>query len=190
MKVLRLRQIEEYEVNPFTLFIKPIRYGNKIYSQIIEVEDEFISPFKPLDIIKNSCFGSDYEGIRKGAMQLINAKHKVPIAIDPTNNLFFFPTASPSREECIWIALQHIEDKFRIAAKETLITFRNKQSYEFPVPHSIIHNQISQTATLKWRLMQRIEDNQKKSFYLMNRPLVLAASEKSRTYGKKNKDEE
>lgn len=88
--VLKQRQIEEYEVNPFTLFIKPKRYGNKVYSQIIEVEDEFLSPLKPLDIIKNSCFGSDYEGCRKGSMLLINAKHKIPIAIDPTNNLFSF----------------------------------------------------------------------------------------------------
>ncbi|WP_342430206.1 competence protein ComK [Neobacillus sp. FSL H8-0543] len=187
---MKQRQIEEYEVNPFTLFIKPKRYGNKVYSQIIEVEDEFLSPLKPLDIIKNSCFGSDYEGCRKGSMLLINAKHKIPIAIDPTNNLFFFPTASPNREECIWISLDHIKDLLRISPKETLIIFRNKQSYIIPVAYSTIQNQISHTATLKWKLMQRIEYNQKKSFYLMNRPLALEASEKSPKYGKNSKSEE
>lgn len=190
MMVLRLKQIEEYEVNPFTMLVKPKKYGNKVYSKIIEVEDEFLSPFKPLDIIKFSCFGSDYEGRRKGSMQLINAKHKVPIATDPTNNLFFFPTTSPSREECIWVSLEHIEDIHRIGPKETLIIFRNKQSYKIPVAYSTIHNQICLTAKLKWKIMQRIECNQKKSFYLMRRPLVMEASEKPRKYGKNGKDEE
>jgi len=190
MKVLRQRQIEEYEVNPFTMFIQPKKYGNKIYSHIIEFEDEFLCPFKPLDIIKNSCFGSDYEGRRNGAKLLINAKHKIPIAIDPTNNLYFFPTASPSREESIWISLDHIKDFRRIAPKETLIIFRNKQSFIIPVPFSTIYNQVSHTATLKWKHMQKIEYNQKKSFYLMNRPLALEASEKSEKYGKDSKNEE
>ncbi|MGM9956220.1 MAG: competence protein ComK, partial [Peribacillus sp.] len=42
--------IEEYEITPYTLMVMPINYGSKIYSRIIELEDEFISPFKPLDI--------------------------------------------------------------------------------------------------------------------------------------------
>ena len=38
---MKLKQIEEYEINPFTMFIKPSVYGSKIYSEIFEVEDNF-----------------------------------------------------------------------------------------------------------------------------------------------------
>ncbi|USK56526.1 competence protein ComK [Cytobacillus solani] len=57
--------IDEYEINPNTMVVMPLAYGSKIYSQIWELEDEFISPFKPIDIIKKSCtfFGSSYEGL-------------------------------------------------------------------------------------------------------------------------------
>jgi competence protein ComK len=187
LKILKLKQIEEYEVNPFTMFIKPIAYGSKIYSEIFEVEDEFLSPFKPLDIIRNSCeyYGSDYEGRRNGTKQLVGYAHKIPIAIDPTNRIFFFPTTSPSRQECIWISHEHVKDYERVNPQETLILFNNNQSFKFPVSCSSIISQLERTAYLRTKLMQRIEYNEKKSFYLLQRPKAMEASEDSYQYGKK-----
>lgn len=56
--------IEEYEINPYTMAVLPINYGSRTYSKIIEIEDECVSPFKPLYIVKVSCefFGVTYEG--------------------------------------------------------------------------------------------------------------------------------
>jgi competence protein ComK len=186
LKILKLKQIEEYEVNPFTMFVKPIAYGSKIYSEIFEVEDEFLSPFKPLDIIRNSCeyYGSDYEGRRTGTKQLVGYAHKIPIAIDPTNRIFFFPTTSPSRQECIWISHEHVKDYNRVNPQETLILFNNNKSFKFPVSCSSIISQLERTAYLRTKLMQRIEYNEKKSFYLLQRPKAMEASEDSYQYGK------
>lgn len=186
LKILKLKQIEEYEVNPFTMFIKPIVYGSKIYSEIFEVEDEFLSPFKPLDIIRNSCeyYGSDYEGRRNGTKQLVGYAHKIPIAIDPTNRIFFFPTTSPNRQECIWISHEHVKDYERINPQETLIHFNNNRSFIFPVSCSSIISQLERTAYLRTKLMQRIEYNERKSFYLLQRPKAMEASENSFQYGK------
>jgi competence protein ComK len=185
--ILKLKQIEEYEVNPFTMVVKPIAYGSKIYSEIFEVEDEFLSPFKPLDIIKNSCeyYGSDYEGRRNGTKQLVGYAHKIPIAIDPTNRIFFFPTTSPSRQECIWISHEHVKDYDRINPQETLIHFNNNQSFTFPISGSTIISQLERTAYLRTKLMQRIEYNEKKSFYLLQRPKAMEASEDTYQYGKR-----
>src|SRR4051812_46818860 len=122
------------------MFIQPVEYGSKVYSQICEEEDEFLSPFKPLDVIKKSCdyFGCDYESRKKGTRQLIGITHKIPIAIEPSNRLYFFPTTSPSRSECIWISHDHVKEHRRISNQQTLITFRNKQSHLFPVSYSTI----------------------------------------------------
>jgi len=64
MENLKRPLIEEYEINPQTMAIIPMEYGSKIYSKILEVDEELISPFKPIEIIKKSCqyFGSSYEG--------------------------------------------------------------------------------------------------------------------------------
>lgn len=186
LKILKLKQIEEYEVNPFTMFIKPIAYGSKIYSEIFEVEDEFLSPFKPLDIIRNSCeyYGSDYNGRRHGTKQLVGYAHKIPIAIDPTNRIFFFPTTSPNSQECIWISHEHVKDYNRVSPQETQILFNNNQTYKFPISCSSIISQLERTAYLRTKLMQRIEYNEKKSFYLLQRPKAMEASEDSYQYGK------
>lgn len=183
---MKHKQIEEYEVNTCTMFIKPIDYGAKVYTQIFEEDGEYLSPFKPLEIIKKSCdyFGCDYESRRKGTRQLIGITHKIPIAIEPTNRLFFFPTTSANRQECIWISHDHVESHKRVGEQQTMITFRNKQSHLFQVPYSTISNQLLRTSFLRTKLMQRIEFNEKKSLYFMNRPSSIEASENPQQYGK------
>lgn len=182
---MKQKQIEEYEINPYTMFIKPLVYGSKMYSQIFELEDDFASPFKPIDIIKKSCeyFSSSFEGRKDGTKQLIGITHKVPIAIDPTNFIYFFPTTSPSRSECIWVSHEHVYKYRRIDSQQTEVTFQNKQSYIFQISHSSFENQLLRTALLRTKLMQRIGQTERKSFYLMNRPKLMEASEKANEYG-------
>lgn len=182
---MKERQIEEYEVNPYTMFIKPVIYGSKVYSQIFELEDEYLSPFKPLDIIKKSCeyFSSSFEGRKDGTKQLIGITHKVPIVIDPTNFIYFFPTTSPTRAECIWISHEHIMSYRRFDSRHTIVTFQNKQSFTLPISNSSFENQMLRTALLRTKLMQRIGQTDRKSFYLLNRSKAIEASEASHEYG-------
>jgi competence protein ComK len=185
---MKERQIEEYEVNPYTMFIKPVTYGSKVYSEIYELEDDYLSPFKPLDIIKKSCeyFSSSFEGRKDGTKQLIGITHKVPIVIDPTNFIYFFPTTSPTRSECVWISHEHILDYHRIDSRQTRVVFQNKQSFILPISRSSFENQMLRTALLKTTLMQRSGQMERKSFYIMNRPKMVEASESSREYGLEN----
>ncbi|MGE7601980.1 competence protein ComK [Peribacillus sp. NPDC097675] len=171
--------IEEYEITPYTLMVMPINYGSKIYSRIIELEDEFISPFKPLDIIKKSCeyFGSSYGGRKDGTKQLINITHKAPIAIDPTSSIFFFPTTSPLRPQCTWLSHEHVVSFTRLDSKQTTITFRNRKSFDIDVSSSSFENQLHRTSFLKSKLIQRIEETKRKSFYLFTESDGLKASE-------------
>jgi competence protein ComK len=189
---MKQRQIEEYEVNPYTMFIKSVVYGSKVYSQIYELEDEFLSPFKPLDIIKKSCeyFSSSFEGRKEGTKQLLGITHKVPIVIDPTNFIYFFPTTSPTRSECIWISHEHIMNYRRTDPRQTQVTFQNKQSFILPISHSSFENQMFRTALLRTKLMQRIGQTERKSFYVMNRSKIIEASEATREYGLGNSFEQ
>jgi competence protein ComK len=181
---LKQPQIEEYEINSCTMFVEPVMYGGRIYSRAVEIEDEFLSPFKPLDIIKTGCdyFGVDYESRKRGTRQLIGYSRKIPIVIEPTNHIFFFPTASPLSSECIWIAFEHVEKYSRADAQKTLVTFTNKQSCIFPVSFCTVEGQMLRTSLLKTKLLQRIESNGRKQFYLSHRPEKLNASESSRDY--------
>jgi len=176
-------EIQDYEINSCTMFLSPVEYGSKVYSQITEVEDEYVSPFKPLDIIRRSCtyFGVDYESRKKGTKQLIGYCRKLPIVIEPSNHIFFFPTTAPASPECIWISNEHIEKYRRMGPHQTLITFRNKSSHLFPVSSTTIETQILRTSLLKTKLMQRI-DGSKKMIYLLHGPKELNTSESGKDY--------
>lgn len=188
LRNLEEKHIGEYEINPCTMFLKPFEYGSKIFTKIYEIEDEFLSPMKPIEIIKNSChyFGCDYESRKRGTRQLTGFKRKIPIVIEPTNSLFFFPTTSPSREECIWIAHDHVENFQHINRDQTLILFQNKQSHLMPVSLSTIRTQMGRTSLFKTKLMKRIENNDRKLTYLMSKHKVLNAFEKPNDYRGEN----
>lgn len=179
--------IEEYEINRFTMMIMPESYGSKIFSKVYELEDEFISPFKPIDIVKKSCvyYGASFDGRKEGTRELIGVTHKAPIAIDPTNNIYVFPTTSPNRPQCIWIAPEHVLHHQRIGPSKTFVIFRNKQEFELSVPLSTFESQLHRTARLQIKLMQRIEETERKSLYFYQHPTkFMKASEKGKKYEK------
>lgn len=176
--------IEEYEINPNTMLLMPVPYGSKIYSQIWELEDEVVSPFKPFDIIKKSCkfFGSSYEGRKEGTAQLTGITHKAPITIDPTNFIYFFPTTSASNSKCIWVSLEHVFYHRRVDAKNTQVIFKNKQCHTIPVSVNSFNNQLLRTALLKNTLISRIEESERKALYFFNGKRTMKASERPGTY--------
>jgi competence protein ComK len=185
LSFLKDKFIEEYEINPCTMLIIPHVYGSKVYSKIFELEDEIISPFKPIDIIKASCefFGSSYEGRKDGSRRLIGITHKAPIAIDPTNSIYFFPTTSPNRPECIWVSHEHVLHHRRSAPNITNITFRNKDTFQIPMSASSFNNQLIRTAHLRTKLMQRMNEMEKRTYFYLHTPKYMSASEKMDEYG-------
>jgi competence protein ComK len=178
------RLVEEYEINPSTMIILPQIYGKKIYSRIFEVEDEFLSPFKPFDIVKKSCgyFGSSYEGRKDATKDIIGVTHKVPIVIDPTNLLYFFPTTSPNNPDCIWISYEHIAAHHRTDPSHTKVVFGNKHTLILPVSSSSFENQLLRTAHLRTKLHQRIEGHGRKMFYFTDNQRLNRASEPVGSY--------
>lgn len=160
--------IDEYEINPMTLAILPIQYGSKLYSQIYQLDDELHSPFKPLELIKRSCrlFAASYEGRKEGSRQLIGITHKIPITIDSTNSMYFFPTSSPNNPSCAWISHEHVLHYEKVDSTNTLVILRNKESIVIPISIHSFKNQMLRTALLRTKLMQRIGEYDRKTMLI------------------------
>ena len=102
-----MEELENYEINVDTLVILPI---GKSKSKVYEYGGEFIVKKSSLRIIEDSClfFGSSYEGRKEGTKALIGIEMKVPIIIEDSRNIIFFPTSSCIRESSIWISFQQL----------------------------------------------------------------------------------
>ena len=97
----------KYEVSNGTLAIVP----NEEKSSLVYEDDErFIVEQSPFRIMENSCeyFGSTYEGRKKGTTKLTGITHKVPIIIEESNSIIFFPTKSSRLKDCLWLSLNNL----------------------------------------------------------------------------------
>src|SRR5690606_6549318 len=180
--------MEEYEINPYTMMIKPYIEDDKVYSEIFELDDKFLVPEKPLDIVKRGCeyFGSSFNGRRDGTKTLIMVTHKAPIIIDPYTSIYFIPTTSPTRPECIWLSHDHIASHQKGRNNNTIVQFRNYQCFEIPISFSSFENQLSRTAQLRISFQQNIERMEMYSSF-PPRSFHMRAAEFKKTYRIKRK---
>ena len=101
--------LDQYEINKSTLAVLPIDESS---SRVLEEEAEYIVNKSTTDVINDSCkyFGSSYKGRNEGTKSLIGGNYKLPILIEESREIIFFPTSSPKLEECAWISLNNLKN--------------------------------------------------------------------------------
>ncbi|MDD6244105.1 MAG: competence protein ComK [bacterium] len=142
--------MNQYEINDATLAIIPDKKSNSL---ILEEGTEYKIEAKPLKIIDYSCkyFGSSYVGRREGSKQILQTAYKLPIMIEDTRNIVFFPTNSPEETECSWIALNKIEKIRPLSSRSnyTEIEFANGKILALPISYKSLENQILRASRLE-----------------------------------------
>lgn len=143
---------QKYEISKETLMILPI---DNHHSMVYEKEGEIVIAKTTTEIIDDSCrfFGSSYMGRFEGTKKLVGFKYKAPIIVEETNEIIFFPTASPRIKDCIWISLNNIRS-YKKSDKKTIILFQNNRSITVPVSFGCIENQVLRATRLNAILTQ------------------------------------
>jgi competence protein ComK len=98
-----------YEINKETMALVSVNHFD--YDTIVyETNRILYVKQRPIEMIKEGCLdgGSTYDGRRLAVIRLTGAKHKIPIPIQPNQNIYAFPTHSPDLYECSWIFYHHI----------------------------------------------------------------------------------
>ena len=148
--------MKDYEINDDTLAIVPTDIWNSI---VLEDECSYNIKMKPLDIVDYSCkyFGSSYEGRKTGAGDILNSGYKLPIMVEETKNLIFFPTMSPLDDECSWISLKSISNYYKISNDKTRVEFKNGKSITLNVSFNSFNNQVMRASRLESVIRNRKE---------------------------------
>lgn len=184
MSEKKLRLHEEFYLSPQTMAILPMRYGSKIYSKILEADQEGVAPYKPFDIIKKSCrfYASSYWGRREGTKELIGVTHKAPIVIDPVQGIYVFPTASPTKPSCAWISHEHVSDYRPLPRMKTEVIFQNGNTLTLPISVYSFENQLYRTAQLRTRIMQRLQKRYREEVLFFDEQMKAAEKQKMYRY--------
>lgn len=151
--------MEDYEINSDTLAL--IALKNK--TEIFEENNHFFVDKSANEIMEDSCayFGSSLSGRQKGTEKLIGISYKAPVIVEESKEMIYFPTLSPRRDACSWIALQKINRYYRFGDK-MVIEFKNGSQVVLNISYGILDNQVLRATRLESVLRSR--KNEKKSF--------------------------
>ena len=138
--------MDSYEINKDTVALIPKEKKTIVY----EVDKSFVIDKPVLKIMEESCeyFGSSLAGRQIGTTSLIGYTHKVPIVVEETFDLIFFPTLSPRNGECSWVSYSHIFRPCKFEDK-TILELKNGKKIVIDVSSAIIDNQLYRCSRLK-----------------------------------------
>ena len=108
--------MNNYEINEETMAVISTAKGK---TKIIEEHHEYQINCDAYEVMDESCkyFGSSYTGRVSGAKKMLGYEYKVPIIVEESKQLIFFPTISPQAEGCCWISLKHFQSLQETAGK-------------------------------------------------------------------------
>jgi len=147
-------EFDEYEINADTLLIIPVD-KNKV--KVIEKNETFLVNSSTLSIIKKSClfFGCSYDGRRDAVKYLIGVDMKVPVIIEESRNIIFFPTSSCVNRNSIWISYQNLLRYTKFNEFSTVLYFQGKKKIKIDIKYNLIDNQVIRCLKLETLLIKR-----------------------------------
>lgn len=143
----------EYEINSNTCAIIALKENKTI---IIETNKK-LEINTPVDrIINYNCeyYGSSFQGRLQGTKNAIGMKYKLPIIIEESREIIFFPTNSYKNNNCSWLNLNNIE-KYQETKNGVIIFFKNDMQFEFEISLESLENQILRASQLLLVLKKR-----------------------------------
>ena len=147
-------EVLKYEINEETLAILP--YDEEC-SRIVEKDDEYIVSETPYEIMENSCryFGSSFEGRIAGSKNILGSVYKIPVIVEESQKLIFFPTEALNSPKVSWISYRNIRNVEKIGSK-SLIKFNDGCQILVNCPYFSMKNQI-----FRCNMLEAISTNRK-----------------------------
>ena len=144
----------KYEINDETIALIPI---NSHTTRVIELSKEYIIPQAAFNIMEENCeyYGSTYEGRVKAAQKILNFSYKLPLLVEETERIIFFPTKASISKECCWINHNFVTKREK-CGKNIKVQFKNGLEEEFEISKLSFENQLMRANMLDSMLTKRI----------------------------------
>lgn len=145
------------EINTNTCFIK--KNDNKS-CLISNGKEEIVINMSLKKYLNYNCeyYGSSFEGRKQSSKLLLGSKYKLPIIIEESREIVFFPTKSSKSDQCTWIALNNIK-KYEENNYQVKVTFKTGYTKDFDISIESFENQILRASKLELILKKRKEQN-------------------------------
>lgn len=146
--------MNNYEINEETYAIISKDIGK---TTVIEKDNDYIIDNDAYKVMDESCkyYGSSYKGRLEAAKVLLDCSYKLPILVEESSVLIFFPIKSSLLDDCCWINLNSIKYIEKVDNKSQ-ITFKNGKKMIFDISKLSLENQIYRSTKLESIIFKRM----------------------------------
>ena len=151
--------MENYEINEETYAIIGKNNGQ---TRIIEKENEYNIDNEAYSVMDDNCkyYGSSYRGRLEAAKEILDCSYKLPVIVEESTGLVFFPIKSSLLIDCTWINLDSIQ-KVEKEGNKSKIYFKNGKTETVDISTLSLDNQIYRATKLSLILKKRIESKKR-----------------------------
>lgn len=148
--------MDNYEINEDTYAVISNQLGK---TTIIEKNNDYTINNDAYNVMDENCkyYGSSYKGRLEAAKIILNCSYKLPILVEESSVLIFFPIKSSLLDDCCWINLNSIQNIEKIGNKSQ-VTFKNGKKMIFDVSKLSLENQIYRSSKLESIIFRRIKN--------------------------------
>lgn len=150
----------EYVLNYETaVFIPDYDDNGKLTTIVItqnDVQKVNIAPTQLMDF-NLKYLGSSLRGAMEGSRMILGPISMPPLVINETTGIYWFPSTSPKRDDCVWFALQHIKEYKEIGKKKTQVILTNGCVIEIDVSYYTFEKKVQRAYKLKGKIEERIK---------------------------------
>lgn len=122
-----------------------------------DINGIFLTKQSTHSILEEACLqgGADYNGRIKSIRQKFKYFRLTPLAIDPDNNIFAFPTSSPKNKDSVWIFDIHVHSFKRISKDIIEVTFESGHTLEANISKDFFKEQMENTSLCARHMFKR-----------------------------------
>lgn len=146
--------MKNYEINEDTYVIIGEKFGR---TKVIEKEKQYEVVEDAYKIMDDNCkyYGSSYYGRVESSKSILNCSYKLPVIVEESSCMIFFPLKSTLLDDCTWINLNSIKYIEKVGSKSK-ITFINNEEMIFDISKLSLENQIYKSSKLETTMFKRI----------------------------------
>lgn len=151
----------EYAISSDTIIILPEFDENGFLNSLICKKDGVskagLSPYNLIDT--NLRFrGSSMRGALEGAQTILEKMNMNPLILDKEQDIILFPCRSPHREDCVWLALQHVKQYKGAGKTRTQIELSNGSTIVIDVSKLAFEKKMQRAYELRFKMQaQRMQ---------------------------------
>ena len=147
--------MENYEINDDTYAVIGTSEGK---TKIIEKDREYSINNEAYHIMDDNCkyYGSSYKGRLEASKEILECSYKLPVIIEETSNLIFFPIISSLLEDCTWLNLDTIV-RVEKCGTQAKVVFINGNYILLDSSKLSLDNQIYRATKLSAIMKKRID---------------------------------